>query len=344
VGDHSAIEWTDATWNPVAGCTRVSAGCDNCYAATLVAGRLKNRPQYESLAVVTPSGRAAFNGKIRLLPERLEQPLRWRRPRRIFVNSMSDLFHEDVPFDYIDRVFAVMAMAPQHTFQVLTKRPERMLAYMDKGVANRVDLAVMRCFQGWSPDAIDRARAMPLPNVWLGTSTENQEQWDARVALLGQVPAAVRFVSAEPLLGPIDCGNAFDQPPDDSPYRPIDWVIVGGESGRGARPMDVAWARSIVEQCRGAVVPVFVKQMGRWVLGDHVGFHVNHWLLEDGRGFVPPVFGPAAVARPATAIGFSLWDAKGGVPTEWAFDLQVREMPRVTESVTPAGAVTPEGV
>lgn len=320
MGDHSAIEWTDATWNPVAGCTRVSAGCDNCYAARLAATRMKHTRQQKGLATITRSGQAAFIGKIRLLPERLEQPMHWRRPRRIFVNSLSDLFHQDVPDEYIDRVFAVMACASQHTFQVLTKRPGRMQAYLSApGLSARLDRRVMTQFDGWSPDALDLVRAMPLPNVWLGVSAEDQATAEERIPPLGQTPAAVRFVSAEPLLGAIDFGNAFDPAPDGSPYRPVNWVIVGGESGPGARPIDLGWVHSIVENCQFAGVPVFVKQLGAVPMMDEDVWHVEpltKLLSARNRNRVPPGFVP---------LRFE--DAKGGDWDEWPAELRVREMP-----------------
>jgi protein gp37 len=214
MSDHSAIEWTDATWNPVTGCSKVSPGCKNCYAERL-AHRLRamGNPRYrEGFAVV-------------LQPDQIDLPLRWRRPKRIFVNSMSDLFHASIPEDYIRRVFDTMASAHWHTFQVLTKRSERLAAL---------------------------AAALPWPpNVWQGVSVESA-RYTSRVPDLQRVPAAVRFLSVEPLLGPIPC----------LPLEGIDWVIVGGESGGGRRPMAVAWARSIRDQCAQAGVAFFFKQWG----------------------------------------------------------------------------------
>lgn len=269
MADHTAIEWTDASWNPIAGCTRVSSGCDICYAAQLAATRLKHTKTHGGLAVVTPSGRAAFNGQIRLLPDRLTQPLHWRKPRRIFVNSMSDLFHEGVPDDYVDRVFAAMALAPQHTYQVLTKRPQRMRDYMlalvngQRPVCERAsDIyggitgglmvgSAHRALPG-SPNRKDAPPYDPWPFVWLGVSVEDQAAADERIPLLLQTPAAVRFISAEPLLGPISL----------PPLARLDWVIVGGESGRHARPIDLAWARALRDQCIPAGVPFLFKQWG----------------------------------------------------------------------------------
>lgn len=218
VSDRSTIEWTQATWNPVTGCTEVSPGCDNCYARTF-AERFRGVPDhpYEQ----------GFD--LRLWPERLDQPTRWRKPRTIFVNSMSDLFHEDVPVDYIAQVFDAMAAAPQHTYQVLTKRPGRMAS-------------VLR-----------RIQPEPLPHVWLGTSIE-LDKYTWRADKVRATPAAVRFLSLEPLLGPLPSLDLED----------IAWVIVGGESGHGARPLDPDWVRDLRDRCADADVAFFFKQTGTW--------------------------------------------------------------------------------
>lgn len=249
MSDNSKIEWTDATWNPVTGCTKVSPGCDHCYAETF-AERFRGTP-----------GHYFENGfDVQLRPDKLDQPLEWRKPRRIFVNSMSDLFHDQVPDKYIAQVFAIMAAAPQHTFQVLTKRHGRMRSLLSSSAF------VRRCAPIW-----------PLPNVWLGVSVENQQWADIRIPALLDTPAAVRFLSCEPLLGPVDLGLA-DLCPDclglggwpchtDGYHykRPgIDWVIVGGESGRGARPMHPEWARQLRDQCQAVGVPFLFKQWGEW--------------------------------------------------------------------------------
>ncbi len=219
----SRIEWTQETWNPVTGCTKVSPGCEHCYAERFSERfrGVKGHP-YETGFDLT------------LRPERLDQPFKWKKPRRVFVNSMSDLFHENVPDKFIDLVFAVMTMAQRHTFQVLTKRPQRMQEY----IHGKID----HDWSGWLP-----------MNVWLGVSAEDQKRTDERIPPLLETPAAVRFVSAEPLLGPIDFGAAMDQ---------IDWVIVGGESGPGARPMNPDWVRSIRDQCSSFCTPFFFKQWG----------------------------------------------------------------------------------
>ena len=214
MGDKSAIEWTDATWNPVTGCTKVSPGCKNCYAERLALRlRAMGNPRYRNVFAVT------------LHPDQLELPLRWRRPRRIFVNSMSDLFHEAVRDDFINQVFDVMKRADWHIFQVLTKRSRR--------------LAALAPSLSWAP------------NIWQGVSVENA-RYTQRVRDLQTVPAAVRFLSVEPLIGPIQ----------DLPLTDIDWVIVGGESGGQRRPMAPEWARNIRDQCRAADVPFFFKQWG----------------------------------------------------------------------------------
>ena len=252
MSDKTAIEWTDATWNPVTGCTKASAGCDHCYAETF-AERWRGTP-----------GHYFENGfDVQLRPDKLDQPLRWTKPRRIFVNSMSDLFHDQVPDEYIARVFAVMALAPQHTFQLLTKRHGRMRSLLR---SNEFRGAVAR-------EASDRAgeppfepcptfhrvrSGWPLPNVWLGVSVENQQWADIRIPALIDTPAAVRFLSCEPLLGPVVLKGP-------SVGFGIDWVIVGGESGRGARPMHPDWARSLRDQCHTAGVPFLFKQWGEWL-------------------------------------------------------------------------------
>jgi protein gp37 len=287
----TSIEWTDATWNPVTGCTKVSAGCKNCYAETIANRRL-------------PHG--GFTDRefteVRCHPERLAIPLHWRKPRRVFVNSMSDLFHETVSDEFIDQVFAVMALCPQHTFQVLTKRPERMLAY-----CNTANISVFGALgQAITERASTlrqefRAYSWPLPNVWLGVSVEDQATADERIPLLLETTAAVRFVSAEPLLGPIDL-SAYMRTPL------ISWAICGGESGHGARPCNVAWIRSIVEQCKAAEVAVFVKQIGARAREDG---------CKDGHVWVGK--NPSSLHR--------LLHRKGGDPSEWPEDLRVRAFP-----------------
>lgn len=315
MADKSAIEWTDATWNPVRGCRRVSRGCENCYAERLAATRLSGpgRP-YEGLAEMTPAG-PRWTGVVRLVPELLDQPLRWRRPRRVFVNSMSDMFHEGLTDEQIDQVFAVMAACPQHTFQILTKRPERMLQYARRVAASVPHDAVNAAVFDLANAAHGGFASWPLPNVWLGTSVEDQATADERIPHLLETPAAVRFVSAEPLLGPVNLGPWIDRCrasrhvngwthgwrfDGDDPYvvctwcgerrdnltgravgtrrtaPGLDWVIVGGESGPGARPMHPGWARSLRDQCQVAGTAFFFKQWGGWAPVNQVPMPLEH--------------------------------------------------------------------
>lgn len=296
MGDSSKISWTDATWNPLAGCSPVSEGCRNCYAAR-EAIRLAGNPNrkvadaYGGTVEMRGAGssrRAVFTGRVNLLHDRLDQPLRWKRARRIFVNSMSDLFHECVPYEFIDAVFAVMALAPQHVFQVLTKRTQRMAEYLGDGsgpdtVRWSGPVGTYERIRGAGGDFQDRPLrvAWPLPNVWLGTSVENQASADERIPHLLRTPAAVRWVSCEPLLGAVDLRNLPFGEPGTSGYRPrildaltagsgsdtpwhLDWVVVGGESGPKARPMHPDWVRSLRDQCQAAAVPFHFKQWGEW--------------------------------------------------------------------------------
>lgn len=277
---NTKIEWTDTTWNPVSGCTRASAGCDNCYAVTMTK-RLEAMGQAKYAGLVN-IGKNHFNGVVKCHEEALTLPLGWKKPQKIFVNSMSDLFHPEVPFEFIDKVFAIMALSPQHTFQILTKRPERMAEYLNghPGLTRPqlVGIEAARMNDGF--EGIE----WPLPNVWLGVSVEDQRAADERIPHLLRIPAAVRFLSCEPLLGPvdlrrlsvrpgrfIDCltcdyhdgvGSVIAGPP--SGTGPIDWVICGGESGPNARPMHPDWARSLRDQCQAAGVPFFFKQWGEY--------------------------------------------------------------------------------
>jgi len=261
------IEWADEVWNPVTGCSKVSPGCAHCYAERLATTRLVGKPGYTGLPW-TPEN-AAVNVVLR--PDRLDQPLRWRKPSRVFVNSMSDLFHELVPYQYLDRVFLTMALASHHRFLVLTKRPERMRGYLsDPATLGRLMLRLaeaarmtgMEMRSEFADDGLDGVR---LRNVWLGTSVENQHWADVRLPPLLDTPAAVRFLSVEPLLGPIEFSDATNAPDlRERLGRPalegIDWIIVGGESGPGRREMDPAWLASIAAQADAAGVALFVKQ------------------------------------------------------------------------------------
>lgn len=246
----TGIQWCDSTWNPVVGCTKVSQGCKLCYAKTLHDRRHKAHLAGKAVA---PQYSKAFE-VVQLKPERLGAPLSWREPRRVFVNSVSDLFHEDVPDWFIDQVFVVMALAQRHTFQILTKRADRMARYL------RARDRVEEIYAQWSTvsGSAPELPAWPLPNVWLGVSVENQQAADKRIPLLLHTPAAVRFLSCEPLLGRV---NVLESIPLASAGG-LDWVIIGGESGKGARRFELNWAEFLIDQCRGAGVAVFMKQIG----------------------------------------------------------------------------------
>ncbi len=280
----TGIQWTDATWNPgVYGCDEVSPGCAHCYAVP-VAYRLERMGQapYAGLTRPVPAGGRTWTGEVRVSREspQFSAPLRWRKPRRVFVNSMSDLFHEDVPDEHLDAVWRIMRDTPQHTYQVLTKRPERMLEYV-----SRLDL------QSWLQN--------PLPNVWLGVSAEDQPRASARVPLLLNTPAAVRFVSFEPALEAVDFAPWLGE-------FLIDWIIVGGESGPGARFFHPGWARDVIAQGDRTATAVFVKQLGS-------GWAHRH-NDEVRRGYMDAI--PIAS------------DAHGADMRCWPEDLRVREFPR----------------
>lgn len=341
------IEWTDKTWNPATGCTKVSTGCDHCYAATL-ARRFAGRNGYPADEPFRYTEHA----------ERLLEPLRWRPPKgggriRCFVNSMSDLFHEQATEPFLDRVFAVMAACPHVDFQVLTKRPHRMAEYlaglgMGRNGYGNLDPS-MRLYQALSwvagqfsaeSDALadsllDREYAWPLPNLWLGTSVENQDvllpgwnlrqrepragetyeqqlartrghelAWPGRIDALLACPAAVRFLSCEPLLGPLDLSRWVSE------HRFIRWIICGGESGPGARPMHPDWARSLRDQCEAAGVPFFFKAWGEWCPAKIVGTIGNeHKSVRRDMLFFPDGFFRSAPA--GGAEDFQCWLATG---------------------------------
>jgi protein gp37 len=264
VSARSSIEWTETTWNPVTGCDRVSPGCDHCYALTLSA-RLKamGQPKYQRDGDPRTSG-PGFG--VTCHPQALDQPLSWRKPQTVFVNSMSDLFHPKVPDAFIAAVFAVMALADRHRHQVLTKRPRRMRALLGRqGFRDLIAAAVVERDPTAAPlaEAVrdGQPSAWPLPPVWLGVSAEDTVRTRERLPLLADTPAVVRFVSAEPLLEPID--EALVAPHDGQPVLGrMDWVIVGGESGPQARPMDQSWATGVRDACLAHRVPFFFKQWG----------------------------------------------------------------------------------
>lgn len=272
----SKIEWTEETWNPVTGCTRVSEGCRNCYIERTPPMRMTHR-RFDSPDIGATTG-------VQLHPERLGKPLEWRKPRRVFVNSMSDLFHDDVPDEYIAKVFGIMGHAERHTFQLLTKRTARMRALLN---SERFRELVFTQVSVELPDIM--GDGWPLPNVWIGTSVESQKWADIRISQLIDTPAAVRWISAEPLLGPVNLAkwlpgecNCVSQPFGgllDAVHwrgcpalkaRWLDWVVVGGETGPGARSMDPVWARTMRDQCTGAGVPFFFKQWGDYVTADQM--------------------------------------------------------------------------
>lgn len=287
------IQWTDETWNPTVGCSKISEGCRNCYA---IGQAYRNNAMGAKLA--TPGrlayyegltekrgARTEWTGLVNFVPEALEIPFKWKKPRKIFVNSMSDLFHESIPFEVIDQVFAVMALTPHHTYQVLTKRPDRMLEYLTNASVEKRIFKIACGIADDSPALKSVHHNWPLPNVWLGVTVENQRAADERIPLLLQTPAALRFLSCEPLLGEVNFSG--DMP---------DWVIVGGESGAGVRCTQINCIDSIVRQCQKAKVPVFVKQLG---------------------------------AKPVVGVG-DLWptsDRKGAIVSEWPKHLQFQEFP-----------------
>ena len=285
MADTSKIEWTDATWNIITGCTLVDEGCRHCYAAHLITSwpAIGNHPSRKGLARKNTDGVAKFTGEVRFNAQWLDQPLRWRKPRKIFVCAHGDLFHPAVPDEWIDRVFAVMALCPQHTFQVLTKRPERARAYLsghglEMGDASRG--ANIACIAqddfhhhlhgstvftpiGDAEEPTAVLTTWPLPNVWLGTSISDQASADLRIPELLACPAAIRFISAEPLLGPVDLkATRYGHM---TAISRLDWVIVGGESGPHARAMHPGWARSVRDQCAAAGVAFLFKQWGEWL-------------------------------------------------------------------------------
>lgn len=361
----TGIQWTDETWNPVTGCNKVSPGCANCYAEG-VADRFW-ASQYPPVTDLPVDGFRVASSRPREFtdvmahPDRLDKPLRWTKPRRVFVNSMSDLFHDDVPDEFIAAVFAVMARAPSHTFQILTKRPARMRAWFQwanalpsQGVPQDGAPVLGYLFEHLLRIARINGFAQgefptwPLPNVHLGVSVEDQQRADERVPILLDTPAAVRWVSAEPLLGPVD----FTDLHSDDPQRPamcrdgltgdevecfygdrtsdlpgLDWIVVGGESGPGARPCDVAWVRQIVAACQGASVPVFVKQ-----LGSRPGLRAK--TRASGRTFNDLYTRDQGMWPEELADEACVTHAKGGDPDEWPADLRVREMPTTPPETT----------
>jgi protein gp37 len=335
----TSIEWTEKSWNAIRGCSLKSAGCTNCYAQRVAHRFSRPGGTYEGLTRSRKTLGPVWTGDVRFVPEKLDEPLHWKKPVRVFVNSMSDLFHEELADEHIAAIFGIMAAAPQHTFQCLTKRPARArewFRWVDRtarfhGSEEVCDVrrlgVVLHHAQAFCDAEILRIsepilrRPWPLPNVWLGVSVEDQATADERIPLLLGCPAAVRWVSYEPALGPVvfqdrvgvrhplhqgspmDGLRAYLRPSKHASREArvaLDWVVVGGESGPGARPFDLAWARSTIAQCREAEVPVFVKQLG---------------------------------AKPIWVSDFDfdatrIHDRKGGDIAEFPADLRVREYPR----------------
>jgi protein gp37 len=296
---NTSIEWTDHSWNPLRGttgrhtCVRISPGCTHCYAATM--NKRFGGPDY-IVGADTP----------RLDEKALLEPLRWRKPRKVFVCSMTDLFLESHKEAWIDQVLGIIGGVERHTFQVLTKRADRMHSYMN--------------------DWVRRTQSPPPRNLWLGVSCENQQYADERIPLLLQTPAAVRWVSAEPLLGPLQLAwEGYGEYEYGYLRDGINWVVVGGESGPGARPFDLAWGRSIVQQCKAAGVACFVKQLGakpleRFPRRPEDPLHIDGWTAVRNNA----TDGAAEFYRYLT-----LKNRKGGDIAEWPPSLRVREYPRV---------------
>lgn len=349
----SNIEWTEATWNPVVGCTAVSPGCKECYAATmacrLVAMQEGQRAKAAACGAPDPgpspyvdvvrarpgakmrTGAAAWSGDVRLMPERLAEPLRWRKPRLVFAPSMSDFGHPGVPFDYLAAVFAVMAATP-HVYQVLTKRPGRVLAFLDwlgscpyHGDSG-ADVSLGRLEECWLAHDLDGfARTdealagveWPPPNIWLGVSVEDQSRADGRLPLLDALRARGwhTFVSAEPLLGPVEGAQWA-----------AEWVIIGGESGPRARRCDAGWMRTVRDEARAAGARVFVKQLGL--------------AFDDRQAPVGPRrVGAGLDLHPVDEAGVTrLRHRKGADMAEWPADLRLREWPPEMQAVLGGGA------
>jgi protein gp37 len=296
---NTKIEWTDRTWNPVQGCQRVSPGCQNCYAEKIAYRFSGEGEPFHGLARKV-GNEPRWTGLVRTLPDKLQEPLHWRKPSRIFVNSMSDLFHEDVPFEFIAQVFEVMYEAKErgHIFQVLTKRPERMRAFMewfiDQTHQGLQDIFSVQPHPLWglTRDHVRRDIVEKCSHVWLGVSVEDQKRADERIPILIEIPAAVRFLSCEPLFETLDLsGNTLETVWVDPELAnldwglgevvadegwPIHWVICGGESGNRARPMPAEAAIKLAEDCHRAGIPFFFKQTGSVL--------AKSWKLKDAKG------------------------------------------------------------
>ena len=355
MGDNSKIEWTEATWNCLYGCSRVSPGCENCYAERHCHRFSGPSQRHEGLTVLRKHG-PVWTGKIDLAYHRLFEPMKWTRGRRIFVNSLSDVFHADVPFTYVMAMYGVMAACPHHTFQLLTKRHWRMADFyaltraMDRPMKACVDEAKLMLDKVFAENRISvglytryRVRLdiasdapWPPPNIWLGVSAEDQQRADERLDALFKCEAAVRWASVEPLLGPVDLdrkgrlSGAYESavPPDLRSCRlgsvervqvqVLDWVVVGGESGPGARSMDVRWAMDVIDQCEAHGVPLLMKQLG------------SEPTQPD-----PAYEGPVA---DAPRVKLPLSHDKGGDWDEWDPRLRVRKYPKVVDAAQAVSA------
>lgn len=297
----SKIEWTGKTWNPTTGCDKISDGCTNCYALNM-AKRLKGMGQVKYQNDGDPRTSGPGFG-LTVHPDALGEPLRWRKPTKVFVNSMSDLFHARVPRDFLAEVFAVMALAPQHEFQVLTKRPERAARILSEPAFTE---AVQQAIDAMHDDPDDQIVGVgwPLRQVWMGTSIESDEHV-RRADALRETPAAVRFISAEPLLGPLPSLDLTG----------IDWLILGGESGPGSRPLDLGWFRELIAMAGASGTAVFVKQLGAVWASKTPQVTVDSWSI-------------SASDSPVSAV-----DKKGGDWQFWPDDLRIREYPRLAEAV-----------
>lgn len=297
--DNTKISWADATWNPFVGCTRVSQGCVGCYAEGFAARFSKPGMAYDGVARFVKK-QARWTGVVKLVPSRIAAPLKWRKPKLVFVNSMSDLFHERATLAMIDLVFAVMMIADHHTYLILTKRPERQRDYFNDPETPRRVAEAMAKLRQYAPrskglgDRIARARGSrwPAPHIWAGTSAEDQATAAERVPLLQATRAHRRFLSAEPLLGPIDLeairlnlGDGFFGDAlhwnhrsafEERRYPGLDWVISGGESGARARPWHPRWAQHLATQCDAAGVPFHWKQNGAWLPYSDVILHMRN--------------------------------------------------------------------
>ncbi|MHB1953512.1 MAG: DUF5131 family protein [Acidiferrobacteraceae bacterium] len=313
MSDKTGIAWTEATWNPVTGCTKVSAGCKHCYAE-------RDWPRfYGKTEVIVPLPQGHVIDGVRLTEvlaarpfthvlcheDRLDTPIRWKRPRKIFVNSMSDLFHENVPDQFIDQVFATMALCHRHTFQILTKRPERMQSYLaDEHVTDRIWAHAIRISGEQIP--VD----WPLSHVWIGVSVEDQAAAEDRIPLLLQTPAAIRWVSAEPLLGPIDLSKYLSVHHE---VPALNWIVIGGESGPKSRRFDLDWARCIIRQCANSNTVCFMKQ-----LGTKPGYHSEA---------MPPLW------HDLSPLAGGPHHRSWADPSVWPDDLRVRNYPDLAFSL-----------